>query len=631
MGIAAGAILAKVGTRPSSAVPDGGGPKRLSVIVPPSIRAADVGMLPDGRLAIVGFVKKPDGTEDARARMFVRRLDEPDFSPVPGTEGISIDQDTGATSYAASPDGDWLAVVSTVSEQSSQRQLIKVRADGTTAPVPVTKWNNEWAPWFAWMPDGDLVVSRFAKDGTMLVRVPLGGGPVKPAVKLEMGGLIGIPQIGRPLPDGRSVFLLFPRIGARGYQADTWVVDTTTGKATLVVEDAGNALYLSTGHIVVTRRNTLMAAAFDLVSQRISGDLVGLDAGLRTPNVWGPAAFAVSNSGTLAYVPGGQSGSDRRLSIVSGRGEVTAANDERRPFERSLIVSPGGRRVSVVLTNTSGTFETWIANLDPPSLRPAITTTRVDSTEAIWSPNGDLVAFFRNAFDRENGIHVMRGAGPSKLVFGVNVQTDPPTFALPSSWAADGSGLIVTRVQAGRGDLLFLPISASGEAGTARALAANPEVDEGGARFSPDGRLVAFVSNESGRPEVYVAAYQKDGPLGPALRVSKGAAPSTARISLYATTPLAWDGESRRLFYGAAVDKIMMVNIRTTPFLEASQPRIAYDLRQLQIAGNEGGQWDILPDGRLIAIQKGEGEQDVSSFSIVLNWIDEVRRRLPAR
>jgi hypothetical protein len=97
------------------------------------------------------------------------------------------------------------------------------------------------------------------------------------------------------------------------------------------------------------------------------------------------------------------------------------------------------------------------------------------------------------------------------------------------------------------------------------------------------------------------------------------------------TTPLAWAGDSRRLFYGADVDKIMMVRVHTTPMLRSDQPEVVYDLRQLRVASDVESQWDILPDGRLIAIQKGMGEQDVSSFSIVLNWIDEVRRRLPAR
>jgi Tol biopolymer transport system component len=180
---------------------------------------------------------------------------------------------------------------------------------------------------------------------------------------------------------------------------------------------------------------------------------------------------------------------------------------------------------------------------------------------------------------------------------------------------------------------MFLPVSAEGGPGKWRELAAkaNADADEGGARFSPDGRLVAFVSNETGRPEVYVAPYQKDGPLGPHRRVSKGPAPSTARVAFYSTTRLAWAGDSRALFYGAAVDKIMKVNIETTPTPGGSTPRVAYDLRQLRVAGDVGSQWDILPDGRLIAIQKGEGEQDVSAFSVVLDWIDEVRRRLPQR
>jgi hypothetical protein len=75
----------------------------------------------------------------------------------------------------------------------------------------------------------------------------------------------------------------------------------------------------------------------------------------------------------------------------------------------------------------------------------------------------------------------------------------------------------------------------------------------------------------------------------------------------------------------------MMVNMQTTPTLKAGLPTPAYDLRGLRVASDVGSQWDILPDGRLITIQKGDGEQDVSSFSVVLDWVDEVRKRLPPR
>jgi hypothetical protein len=534
LGAVVGAGLAFVGFRSLSPETGALGAKRLSAIVPPAIRATDVGILPDNRLVIVGFGRKADGIEDARPRMFVRRLDEPDFKPLPGTEGIK--------NYAASPDGAELAVVSTLSEQSSQRQVIKVRADATTAAVRVSPWNDGWSSGFTWMSDGDLVVTTLTKGGWMLVRVPLDGGSVKPAVKLDTGAVIGIPQVGRPLPDGRNVFLQIQRIGEDGYHADLWVADTTTGKATMVKEDAGNAIYLPTGHLVFTRRNTLMAAPFDVASRTITGGDVGLDAGLRTPNVWGPAPFTVSNSGTLAYLPGGVTGGDRRLSIIAANGQVIAANDERRPFLESLFVLTDERRVSVVIPNTSGTLETWIADLKSQSLRPAIALPRGDATKALWSPKGDLVAFFSLAFHPEDGIHVKRGDEPSKALVRFDVGQDPPTFSLPTSWAPDGSGLIVTRVKGGSGDLLFLPISPTGDGGTPRELQATA-YDEGGARFSPDGRLVAFVSNESGRREVYVAAYHKDGTLGSPQKASQGAAPSAVRVnSLYSTTPLGGAG-----------------------------------------------------------------------------------------
>jgi hypothetical protein len=277
-------------------------------------------------------------------------------------------------------------------------------------------------------------------------------------------------------------------------------------------------------------------------------------------------------------------------------------------------------------------LETWIADLDRRSLERAVALPSVDCTDAIWSPKKDLVAFFRSAlFSPDDGIYVRRGGGPPQPILKVDNQQGQPIIPFPSSWAHDGSGLIVTRMKGGSGDLLFLPISATGEPGAPRDLLVTPD-DEGGARFSPDGRLVAFASNESGRREVYVAAYQKDGTLGPPRQVSKGdAGPSSNEDSVYPTPRLAWANDSRGLFYGTAVESIVMVTVQATPVLSASTPQVVHDLRRLRVALDRRSQWDILPDGQLIAIQKGDGEHDVASFSVVLNWTEELKQRVPTR
>ena len=114
--------------------------------------------------------------------------------------------------------------------------------------------------------------------------------------------------------------------------------------------------------------------------------------------------------------------------------------------------------------------------------------------------------------------------------------------------------------------------------------------------------------------EAYVAPYGADGTLGPATMVSNGGGGRPA-----------WANDGHRLFYYSDPDKVMAVDISVTPHLAASVPAVAYDLKTLRVDPTE---WDILPDGRLLAIQKGEGEDDITAFNVVLNWFDELRARM---
>jgi len=161
--------------------------------------------------------------------------------------------------------------------------------------------------------------------------------------------------------------------------------------------------------------------------------------------------------------------------------------------------------------------------------------------------------------------------------------------------------------------MLFVPLSASGGASTPRLLRATPSNEDEG-RFSPDGRFVAFSSDESGKAEVYVSTFGADGALGPATMVSSGGGGHPV-----------WASDGRRVFYYNEPDKVMSVAISVTPKLAASAPVEAFDLKKLRV---NAGEWDIMPDGRLLAIQKGEGEDEITSFSVVLNWVDELRARM---
>jgi hypothetical protein len=140
------------------------------------------------------------------------------------------------------------------------------------------------------------------------------------------------------------------------------------------------------------------------------------------------------------------------------------------------------------------------------------------------------------------------------------------------------------------------------------------------AKLSPDGSLVAFTSNESGNYEIYVASFLPDGTLGQPLMV-----PGGANVQLFPGASMDWAGDSRRLFYDSIPYKVMSVTIETRPSLSASSPVVVLDMDKLR-----GFEWDALPDGRLLVIQKGEGEDNITQYNIVLNWFSELRERMKA-
>jgi serine/threonine-protein kinase len=435
-------------------------------------------------------------------------------------------------------------------------------------------------------------------------------------VKLDTGKTsIGFPHLATPPLDAHSVFVEIDTWGA-GFQSELWLADVVTGRASKLLDRAGRAKYLPTGHLAFTRGSTLMAAPFDLATRRLTGDVIDLEGGLRAPNSWAHATFGLASDGTLFFGSGGQQGGNRRLVIFDSSGSIAAEAAERREFDSSLFLSPKARRASVVIPNLKGTFETWVADFDRGGvLHKVCALPDADCGEAVWSPDANQLAFSRIRADDDDGIWIQPLTGaPARSLVKARHLKDPVLH--PASWGPDG--LILVRENPEEGDLLFLPLSpTTGAPGTLHDLRVTPHNDRE-ARLSPDGRLLAFRSDESDRDEVYVAHFNRDGTIGRAVKVSKGA-----------WGPLAW-ADSRRLFYGNAPDVVMMVTLQTTPELKASDPVLAYDLRKLGVAGGRGNQWDILPDGRLIGIVMGPGEDRIPSLSIVLNWLDMLPERLGA-
>jgi Tol biopolymer transport system component len=444
------------------------------------------------------------------------------------------------------------------------------------------------------------------------------GGSPGPSFPLEFeGGATGFPTFEEDLPDGRGVLTVLATWGPRGYREDIWLLDAKTGKGRRLVENASNVEYQAeTGHLLFSRQSALMAVRFDLATQTVQGDLIALFDGLRSA-AWSNGGFRISHAGHLFFQPGGRIAGDRRLVVVSPNNQVTSFVSDARPYEADLDASADGTRVSVVVPTAGGTYETWTATAGRPGVRRTLSAPNADVGGSFWSPDGQWLAFTRVGRDADDGVYVQRsdGSGPPRAVRKHAALGD---FAWVTGWTADGRALFVNQVAAGRSDIMLLPVGVDGTAGELRPLRAT-SASEFDARVSPDGRLIAFVSDESGTNELYVAEFANDAIVGQPLLLTGGDGGSRPR----------WSSDSRRLFFARAVpNRIMSVTVERSAQLRASEPVLAFDPGSLRLDQNV---WTILPGDRLLGIELGAGEGPVRSYQLILNWLDTVRGRLPAR
>ena len=586
------------------------GTVRASFAVPPTLRAIGANITPDGQFLVVAASRRnPDGSDDPVRRLYTRRTDDYQFTPLTGTDRVQ-----GGT---ISQDGKWLAIVTPVSDQSTQRQLVRVPIDNSSPPVKIANFPDNLRS-LVWLENGDFLFTL--ANGTGYVRLPRGSETPGPEISFDFGSSSAAGSFGKPLPNGRGVLVNMSVYNTRGWSTEGWVLDLASNKAHRLVENAGYLAYSPTGHLVFSRGDTLMAAPFDQGSLKVTGDVTALSRDLRISAAWEHGEFSLARNGTLVFAPGGLVGHDRRLVSVTEAGVVTPFGSERRTFEQYPPVSNDGRRVAVVLANERGNYEIWTADQDHPAFRRTIAMPNADINVPVWSPDGKRIAFSRTALDKDDGLYVQdaEGTGTPQLVLRADV---PGMYCLPGTWTSDGNSLTVTKGLRGKSSIHLVTIPAvGGPAATARALRTT-EATEINAALSPDGRFIAFESNESGRFQIYVAQWNKNAIVGRPLMVSGGGFETLNGGG----AGIDWTSNSRRLYFGTPEQTVMSVTVDATPALTVSKPVLAYDMKKLRVVATG---WNVLPDGRLFAIQRSEAEEDTSTFSVVFNWFDELRRRM---
>jgi len=553
------------------------------------------------RLSLQGaardFAVAPDGSflvyrAGNQGQLVVRWLDRLDASPLAGV--------TSAVMPFVSPDSHWIGFA------EDNLTLKKVAATGgspiTLARLPV------WPRGASWVDDATLVIGTT----TGLLRVPAGGG--EPTVLTTPDRAHG--EEGHVLPSalpGRRA-VLFTIGAAKPENAQVAMLDLQTGHRTTLIRGGRDAQYVASGHLVYLAGRALSAVGFDLSRGAVVGDPVRVIDGMADAPT-GALNVAVTQAGTLVFVPArSDTVSLRSLAWVDRQGHETPIPAPSRPYQ-SARLSPDGTRIAVNIRDQEN--DIWVWNV----LRQTLTRLTFDADvdlSPVWTPDGRRIVFAStrtgvyNLYARE----VDGAASDMRLTSGANTQ-------LPDSVTSDGAFVIGHEVRPQtRSDLVRFPLNPRRDAGASAAegLVETPS-EEWNGEVSPDGRFLAYQSEESGQTEVYVRPYPRVADARWQVSSGGGMAP-------------VWTRNGRELIYLDGAHHLTAVAVDTTE----SAVRTAMPATLVTTTYATPGPWrgyDVSADGqRFLVMKDGAGRlQDASppGFVVVQNWFEELRRLVPPK
>jgi serine/threonine protein kinase/Tol biopolymer transport system component len=490
-----------------------------------------------------------------------------------------------------SPDGQWVGffALGKMHKMSLHGGPATLLAD---APVP---HGASWA--------GDDTIIFGPNFGSGLMRVSAGGGALQtlttPNAK-EQEISHRWPQV---LPGDKAVlFTIQTGRGAPSYDdAHIAVLSLQTGKWRTLVQGGFYARYVPSGHIIYVHAGSLMAVAFDLRRMEVTGSPVAVQEGVVTTALMsGGAEYDVTQSGLLAYVPGTAKSPTRSLAWVDRSGLTKSIPAIPRAYT-SPRLSPDGKLLALLVFDPTSP-NIWIYELARNTLTRLTFGPGANSTP-IWSPDGRRIVY------RTRGAPSFRwkradGSGSEEVLLG---HLDDPA-ATPYSVSPDGKTLLFgVHNSDDMWALQALSLDGSGKV--------QPFLQSSfflyWPQFSPDGRWVAYMTNDSGREEVYVQPFP--GPGGKWM------------VSTDGGNYPRWASSGREIFFRNA-DKMMSVPVETQPTFKAGTPRVLFETSSYLGAGN----YDVAPDGQHFVMIKQEGAStSPTELNVILNWFDELKRRAP--
>jgi eukaryotic-like serine/threonine-protein kinase len=595
--VAAGLVLGAVGT------------VVIASYLRPSTRQRPVGRFafgfpaPDGQpTASEGFPLRDfpavaisrDGTKIAylgarghTTQLFLRLVDRLEPQPLPGS--------ANATSPFFSPDGQWVGFF-------ADGKLKKASVSGGEATTLCDAPINRSA---TWGPDSTITFAPTLFGGLMRVSAAGGSPEILTAPDVSKGELTyRWPEI---LPGGKAILFVIASAQDIGSFSESRIaalrLDTREKKILHILGTYPR--YSPSGHLLFERDGRVFAVPFDPDRLEVTGQPVPVLDGVKTSPSSGAADFAVSDTGSLVYLPENAYTRDGQIVWVDRKKQVKELAAPARHYG-SPHISPDEERIAVAIPSGSSGSDVWVYEI------PHGTLTRLTfdehSSAPIWSPDGKRIAF---ATTRPTGPAILvkpaDGSGAEEtLVAGESL------ILVPTSWSSDGKFLAYWAVGSATGrDIWIAPLT--GERKPQPFL--QTKFNEMQARFSPDSRWIAYQSEESGRYEVYVQPFP--GPGGKWQISTNGG-----------TTPV-WARNGRELFYMSS-GNFMSVSVTAQPTFSASTPRIVADYPPFLMGRLSNGVYDVSADGQQILFVRANVENGPpDEVRVVLNWTEELKHVAP--
>ena len=574
---------------------------RFTVPLPTNMRLGQfvrepLALSPDGRTLV--YVAE---SEDGVTRLYRRPLDQLDAMLIPGTED--------ATDPFFSPTGESVGFFARL-----DRSRGTLRTVSLAGGPPVTLWEGALSQGASWGPDDTIVLGEPGPHGderASLWQISTAGGEPASITTVDLDG--GEEAHAGPefLPGGRAVLFMVEYASARSDWVSTTqiaVLSLDTGERQMLLQGT-QPHYVPDGHIVYVRGDSLWRVPFDAERLEVTGQAVPVQEPVHVASN-ATVTFTVGG-GTLAYRPGIAEEPPATRTLVwvdrEGREEPLGLPPKNYEWPR---VAPDGTRVAVAISESEN-VDIWVSEWERGTLSKVTTDPGFECCP-LWTPGGDRVVF-RSTQEGQTGLFwkAPNGRGAAEPLLAADAQ-----ILSPHAWSPDGKKLLIYYQPADFSTPGIWVLSLDGDRSWEPLLRTAGEFAPA---LSPDGSWLAYASDETGRPEVYVERFPT---LGDRRQISTGGGVDAT-----------WSSDGRELFYlragAGGANAMMIVSVSIEPEFTLGTPQVLFE-REVYTGG--GRRYDVAPDGRFLMIKPGVSASATSSAAetiVVENWSDELQRLVP--